>query len=236
MGNKNIEVTSYFNLNLIVSLTNVVILIITFVIGTMFSDISFEQLITILLVIWFTTFTAASLGYLLLNKIFSELLTKESYLLEELNEVYTRRNSAIPNNVLKYFEESACKIRIVTPDLVDDGDEFYTTVLNNIKQNKQYQYIIPDTKEIISKMKQIIKRLLNDTNKKTIDELPIEYRTWSKSPIILETFLYDLPDNGELKGFVEVSISTNDQSVANVPLTNDETHRLNAWFDELFEL
>lgn len=234
MGNKKSDVLTYFNLNLLLSFANVVILIITIVIGTMFSELSIEYLVAILVSIWVTTFTASGLGYLLLRKIFSDLLTKESYLLEELNEVYTRSNSAIPNNVLKYFEESADKIRILTPDLVDDNTEFYDTVLSNIKQNKKYQYIIPDTKETISKIKLLIKRLRCDTNKSGDDDLSIEYRTWSKSPIVLETFLYDLSDRGELKGFVEVCISSEAGNVANIPLTNDEAHKLNAWFDELF--
>lgn len=136
------------------------------------------------------------------------------------------------NSELKGIERQAQHIRVVSPDLIDDREGFYRTILLNIKSKKTYEYIIPEDPAMIDTMRRLCGQIRRDLDLSPDFVLPLEYRTWNQSPIVNEYVIYRGPTFGSMQAFVEIR-GRGDVTI-NFPLGKNEAAKLNHWFDRVF--
>ncbi|GAB3973707.1 hypothetical protein GCM10028806_28120 [Spirosoma terrae] len=197
-----------------------------------------------LLIYTFTVGTAIAMSFLaffILKELFDVPDTAKNIsemannLLESINETNKREKLLVPNNQLKRIESSADIIRIISPDLYDDEHEFLDTIVLNIKNDKKYEYIIPDKPEVVNRMIRLIKKVEHKSGKKS-EEININYRVIppNQAPIVTAYGIYDGKEIKSLTAYVEVRIGDVKTETSHIQLNKDEAHSLNHWFESLF--
>jgi len=151
-----------------------------------------------------------------------------------LDEVKHVQTVAISNEVLKDIESRARRVRIISPDLYADRYDFYEVILSNINNGIVYEYIIPQSDAIKSRMEWIRRKLCEDTGLAS-KELPVKFITFGDFPIVTEYMIYEVPNSRRLDGYMEIRIGPHEQDTTNVLLTEKDTHYLNGWFDRMFD-
>lgn len=212
----------------------ILILIVVFFTELLLGKVPFDRLLLYLSVIFGIIVCSTISGFLVFRDVFS-LTEKTDQLHKGIQELYKQSAILVSNEALKEYESKANFIRIISPDLYNDQNSFYQTVLTNLKSNKVYQYIIPDNPELIDKMHSLITHLGNEAGIKKGKGLKLYYRAVSNFPILTEYVLYDGNSFGELRGFMEIRAGSKKIEYTNLPLREKETHIINNYFDKMFQ-
>jgi len=211
-----------------------VVLLVVFATLYFLQQVPSDRLLPILGTVALVSIASVLIGFLFLGKT-ARLTETANRLLRGLKELETTRAILVTNQDLKtYYESEAKKIRIISPDLYDDFDIFYETILTNVKSDKAYEYIIPKRAEVISRMQELLEKLQHDLGVTDKKKVPVRYVSLD-FPIVTEYVLYKIPaGKKELDGFVEVRLGPTERDTTNIALDDDEKHQLNELFNKLF--
>lgn len=217
------------------------ILVASFVMGKVLGDVSTTRLLLLLGAIVTVSIAAIFIGITFSRDLLG-IADREERLQNGLEELQKHQMHLVSNQfllisdeMLRGIENGATKIRIISPDLHDDESTFYETILANVKAGKSYDYVIPDRPDLKAKMDRLLDHLRRDAQLSSPQQLPVRYESWSSSPIITEYVIYDSPKYEGLRGFAEIRTGPDPSDNTNFPLTLDDTHQLNHWFDEMFQ-
>lgn len=152
-------------------------------------------------------------------------------LLDGIEELQRTRGLLVSNEALRDYEIKANHIRVVSPDLFDDFNSFYPTILANVKAGDRYEYLIPDLATTRGKMGHLQEMLRQDGGFAVASDVPVTYRVVA-TPIVTEYVIYSGGEFSEPKGFYEIRLGNGDST--NCPLLPDEVFSLNDWFDSHF--
>ncbi len=210
------------------------ILVAVFITVYLLGQVPAQRLFPILGAIALISTISVLISFIFLRKA-TDLTETAERLRHGLKELQRMRAICVSNQELKqYYESEASKIRVISPDLYDDFNIFYETILANIRLKKTYEYIIPKREEVESRMEELLEKLQHDLGVNKRDELLIRHKK-VEFPVITEYVLYQTPSGEkELEGFMEVRYGPTDQDTTNVPLNENEKHIVNNLFQTLF--
>lgn len=210
------------------------ILLAVFVTAYLLQQVPNERLLLILGAVALVSITSVLISFIFLGKTVN--LTETADRLQQgLKELHEIRAIAISDEDLKnHYESEASKIRIISPDLYDDIELFYETIVANLRSGKIYEYVIPRRPEVVSKMKELLEKIQYDLGVTAKEKLPIRYSIVD-FPIITEYVLYKTPKGKkELEGFMEIHFGPDARDISNLPLDESKKHQINELFNNLF--
>jgi len=220
-------------INFTVIIINILILIAILALEIVVGLVPVKNLLVVLLSVSVTVVIVAIVGYLIFDYLFN-LTAGARGLVASINELFRKEGMFISNETLKGYEEKANKIRVISPDLYDDRNLFYTTILENIADKKKYDYIIPNDRTIKGRMTRLRKQIAKELNHGDM-EIPIRYRVCDDFPIFTEYVIYEGDTYNDLTGFIEIRVNQGKSDTVNVVLSDEDTNNICQWFDEKFD-
>jgi hypothetical protein len=143
------------------------------------------------------------------------------------------RALAVPDSTIAEYESKASVIRVITPDLFSDTRGLYDTILNNVRQGKEYRYVIPESTALLEQMRILKGRLRRELGKGADEFIALRYRASPLAPITTEYVLYEFEPNigpTELMGFVEIKLG---RETTNLRLDRRTALELSCWIDDM---